>query len=304
MTHVRDEYLEAIERQCVPVIEGYLFHKDKNPVMLLDVTERRVYAYSYEEFRKGLNERGQASLAEQYSQAIRENQFVIFVRDPANRKLLSYSLERPVVEWRYEFQQMATLSPEDTGLSRDVHRIDRARQPYRIRRPGGGRKLTEVKDPAIVPTLERLLQDQNEVGGDPMTEQKWVRSSLRRLSEQLAAEGHPASEATVGRLLQKMGFSLKANQRKQGRLGCPERDEQFRYIATQKQRFIAAGLPVISIDTKKKELIGPFRNPGKTWCRQAEEVNEHDFPGVTKCRAVPFGIYDLARNEGHVYVGV
>ena len=112
MTHVRDAYLEAIEKQCVPIIEGYLSHKDKNPVMLLDATDGKIYAYPYEEFRKGLNERGQASLAEQYSQAIRENQFVIFVRDPANRKLLSYSLERPVVEWRYEFQQMATLSPE------------------------------------------------------------------------------------------------------------------------------------------------------------------------------------------------
>jgi hypothetical protein len=304
MTHFRDAYLEAIEMQCVPIIGGYLSCKDKNPVMLLDVTERKIYAYPYEEFRKGLNERGQASLAEQYSQALREDQFVIFVRDRANRKLLSYSLEQPVVEWRYEFEEMAPFPRSTTELPSDAPRFDRARQPYRIRRPGGGRKLTEVKDPAIVLTLERLLEDQNEVGGDPMTEQKWVRSSLRRLSKQLAAEGHPASGATVGRLLKKMGFSLKANHRKQGRLGCPERDDQFKYIAVQKQRFIAASLPVISIDTKKKELIGPFRNPGKTWCRQAEEVNEHDFPGVTKCQAVPFGIYDLAKNAGHVYVGV
>ena len=162
--------------------------------------------------------------------------------------------------------------------------------------------MIEEIDPAIIHALERLLAD--ETAGDPMTEQKWVRSSLRMLSKKLADEGHRASTATVARLLKDMDFSLKANKRKQGRLGCPERDEQFKYIAAQKQRFITAGWPVISIDTKKKELIGEFRNNGRTWRRQAEEVNEHDFPGVAKWRAVPFGIYDVAKNEGHVHVGI
>jgi hypothetical protein len=175
-------------------------------------------------------------------------------------------------------------------------------QQYRIRRPGGGRKLTEEIDPAIVPALERLLAD--EIAGDPMTEQKWIRSSLRMLSKQLVVGGHRASHATVARLLKDMGFSLKANKRKQGRVGCPERDEQFKYIASQKQRFITAGWPIISIDTKKKELIGEFRNNGRTWRRHAEEVNEHDFPGVARWRAVPFGIYDLGKNEGYVHVGI
>jgi hypothetical protein len=173
---------------------------------------------------------------------------------------------------------------------------------YRIRRPGGGRKLTEEIDPAILPALERLLAD--EIAGDPMTEQKWIRSSLRMLSKKLADEGHQASTATVARLLRDMGFSLKANKRKQGRMGCPERDQQFKYIASQRQRFITAGWPVISIDTKKKELIGEFRNNGRTWRRHAEEVNEHDFPGVAKWRAVPLGIYDVAKNEGYVYLGI
>jgi hypothetical protein len=103
-----------------------------------------------------------------------------------------------------------------------------------------------------------------------------------------------------------MGYSLKANERKQGqsRPNCPERDEQFRYIASQKEAFIAEGLPVISVDTKKKELIGNFRQKGKNWCKKAEEVDEHDFPSAAECRAAPFGIYDLVRNKGHVYVGV
>jgi hypothetical protein len=176
------------------------------------------------------------------------------------------------------------------------------RQMYRIRRPGGGRKSTEERYPTILTALEKMLED--EVAGDPMTEQKWVRSSLLRLRGMLTEEGYHVSSDTIARLLKKMGFSLKANKRKQGRSGCPDRDEQFKYIAAQKQQYITGGLPIISIDTKKKELIGDFRNKGKTWCRQAEEVNEHDFPGAAKCRAVPFGIYDLARNQGYVYVGL
>jgi Rhodopirellula transposase DDE domain len=196
---------------------------------------------------------------------------------------------------------------EESNRAKITRRPREARQQYakleyRIRRPGGGRKLIEEKDPTIVAALERLLTD--EVAGDPMTEQKWVRSSLRRLGERLAEKGHQASGNTISRLLKGMGFSLKTNKRKQGRFGCPDRDEQFKYIASERQRFISAGLPVISIDTKKKELIGEFRNNGRTWCRQPEEVNEHDFPGVAVCRAVPFGIYDVARNKGYVYVGV
>src|SRR5271169_6824187 len=201
------------------------------------------------------------------------------------------------------------LSGRRESLERSIptSTAPRARQQYsakqhRVRRPGGGRKLIEEVDPDIKPTLERLLAD--EIAGDPMTEQKWIRNSLQVLSKKLAEGGHRASSNTVARLLKDMGFSLKANRRKQGRIGCPERDEQFKYIASQKQRFIAAGWPVISIDTKKKELIGEFRNNGRTWRRHAEEVNEHDFPGAAKWRAVPFGIYDVAKNEGYVYVGI
>jgi hypothetical protein len=133
-----------------------------------------------------------------------------------------------------------------------------------------------------------------------------VRSSLRQLCKWLKEEGHPASSTVVSRLLRKMGYSLKANERKQGhsRPNCPERDEQFRYIAAQRATYQAAGWPIISVDTKKKELIGNFRNNGKAWCRKADVVDEHDFPGAAECRAVPFGIYEMIRNKGHVYVGI
>jgi hypothetical protein len=185
--------------------------------------------------------------------------------------------------------------------------LDPAREPSRqsrprIRRPGGGCKLTEVKDPAILPALEQLLA--GEVAGDPMGKQRWVRSSLRHLSEQLTALGHPASSTVVARLLKGLGFSQKSNKRKPGAVGrCPERDAQFRYIASQRLTFAAAGLPIVSVDTKKKELIGNFRNSGRSWCRDAPEVDEYDFPSNAVCQAVPFGVYDVTRNVGFVVVG-
>lgn len=174
---------------------------------------------------------------------------------------------------------------------------------YRIRRPGGGCRLAEEKNPYLAAALEQILGNENEIAGDPMKEQKWVRSTPGRLSERLKEEGLQASVPVVRRLLKNMGFSLKANQRKQVRSKNPERDKQFQYIASQRQAFTARGLPVISVDTKKKELIGDYRNNGRTWRREAEEVYEHDFPDAAECKAVPFGIYDVTRNEGYVVVG-
>jgi hypothetical protein len=298
MASTKAKYVRAIEMHCVPIFEIYSLYEKKKPVMLFDVTEGKIYAYPYEGFKKGLSRGGQVSLTKQYEEAIRRDKFVVFIRDSQKKTLMSYSLGRPSVKQFYRFKSNEDLN--ESGLA--AASAGGAWPQHQMRRPGGGRKRTEQKDPTIVTALEQMLKD--EVAGDPMTEQKWIRSSLRRLSERLADEGHEASSSTVARLLKTMGFSLKANKRKQGRSGCPDRDEQFKYIASQKQQFITAGLPIISIDTKKKELIGDFRNKGQTWRRQAEEVNEHDFPGAAKCRAVPFGIYDPTTNEGYVYVGV
>jgi len=303
-SHAPGKYFKTIKKHWDAICHAYLIHEDKRPVILLDVTEGMVYAYSYKGFKAQLNEQGQASLTEQYCEGLQKNWFVIFVRDNEEKKLMSYSMNLPEVSGSVPLN-CRELKLASANIDRCRTHIDGAgttRQQYRIRRPGGGRKLAEVKDPNVVAALERMLAD--EVAGDPMTDQKWIRSSLSHLSKRLKEEEHQASTTTVARLLGKMGFSLKANQRKQGRLGCPERDEQFKYIASQREQFTTAGLPVISIDTKKTELIGEFMNKGRTWRRQAEEVNEHDFPGAAKCRAVPFGIYDIARNEGHVYVGV
>ena len=130
------------------------------------------------------------------------------------------------------------------------------------RRGRVGRKLVEVKDPDIVPALERMLSD--EVAGDPMSRQKWVRSSIRNLSKELKNQGHQIGHGAVARPLRKMGYSLQVNKKKQAGAEHPDRDEQFRYIAALKAQYLRDGLPVISIDTKKKELIGNYRREGKT----------------------------------------
>jgi transposase len=172
-------------------------------------------------------------------------------------------------------------------------------------RPGSrrrGRLRIEEREPGITAALERLLAD--EIAGDPMGRESWVRSSLRRLSDALGEQGYRVTHCTVRKLLKKMGFTLKRNQKRRGGSKHPNRDEQFRYIAAQRAAFASAGLPVISIDTKQKELIGNFRKQGQAWRREPVEVNEHDFTSAAECRAVPFGIYDVGRNCGHVRVGI
>lgn len=136
-----------------------------------------------------------------------------------------------------------------------------------------------------------------------MSSKKWVRSTLRKLSEALAQDGYRIGRMTVRRLLRKLDYSLKANRKEDSGPPHPDQDRQFRYIERVKQLFFANGHPVISIDTKKKELIGNFKNPGQAWCLQADEVNVHDFPQDAVGRAVPYGIYDLWHNEGYVCVG-
>lgn len=136
-----------------------------------------------------------------------------------------------------------------------------------------------------------------------MGEKKWVRSSLRHLSRALKQKGYRVSRMTIRRLLKKQGYSLKVNQKERSGASHPDRDQQFRYIGRVEKVFRARGHPIISVDAKKKELIGDFKNAGQSWCQQAEEVNMHDFPQDAVSRAIPYGIYDVVHNEGYVYVG-
>lgn len=144
---------------------------------------------------------------------------------------------------------------------------------------------------------------EGQTSGDPMTGRKWVRRSLRHLSHDLHKQGHQACPNTVGRLLRKQDFSLKSNRKGQSGKAHPDRDLQFRHIQQQREAFTAAAEPVISVDAKKKELVGNFKNAGVAWCHKPESVNTYDFIHDAVCRATPYALYDPARNRGMVAVG-
>ena len=139
--------------------------------------------------------------------------------------------------------------------------------------------------------------------GDPMTSTKWLNCRLRDLQATLAVRGHRLSLPVISRLLRAVDYRLRSNRKQQGGPADPDRDTQFQHIATERARHLAAGQPVISVDTKKKELVGNFKNAGQTWGQTAEVVNVHDCESEAEGRAVPYGIYDLTRNHGSVYVG-
>lgn len=149
--------------------------------------------------------------------------------------------------------------------------------------------------------LGDLLQE--DTAGDPMGRgRQWTGKRLRQICAELSQLDILVSPNTVRRLLDKLGYALHANSKSLAR-HCPERDEQFRYMAEEKKQFLKRGLPIISIDTKKKELIGNFKNPGRVWSQAATPVNDHDFRSQGKGMAIPFGVYDPVRNCGSVFVG-
>ncbi|GGU47167.1 ISAzo13 family transposase [Streptomyces coeruleorubidus] len=175
----------------------------------------------------------------------------------------------------------------------------------RIRRIGGGRKSAERKDPALLPALLALVEPDER--GDPMSPLRWTTKSLRNLADELARQGHAISAPTVGRLLRENGFSLQSNVKTLEGKQHPDRDAQFHYINAQVKEHQAAGEPVISVDTKKKEMVGAFHNPGREWRPKGDPVKVEDhslFFGPSQPRAIPYGIYDITADTGWVNVGV
>ena len=173
----------------------------------------------------------------------------------------------------------------------------------RIRKEGGGRKKKASEDPTLVADLKRLVEPVTR--GDPMQPLLWTTRSLRNLANELANKGHTACPTVVGNLLRGMGYSLQANSKTREGGQHIDRDAQFNYINTQAKAFLAANEPVISVDTKKKELVGNFKNAGREWRPKGtpEEVNVHDFIDPKLKRAVPYGVYDINNNTGWVSVG-
>jgi Rhodopirellula transposase DDE domain len=174
----------------------------------------------------------------------------------------------------------------------------------RVRKPGGGRKPIEEHDPELIRLLEEVM-DESTVG-DPMSPLKWNSKSTYQIQQYLAAQGHPVSEDTVQRRLRMMEYSLQANRKDKEGASHTDRDRQFRYLSESAKRFLARGEPVISVDTKKKERVGNFKNNGRKWHKkgQSPKVNVHDFPSLAKGTAIPYGAYDVYRNEGMVNVGM
>lgn len=173
----------------------------------------------------------------------------------------------------------------------------------RVRRAGGGRKRAVDLDPGLRPALLALVEP--DVRGDPMSPLRWTVKSTRQLSAELVRQGHRVSADTVAAVLREEGFSLQANAKTVEGKQHPDRDGQFRYINDQAKEFQAAGDPVISVDTKKKELVGNYKNGGREWHREGEpvRVRTHDFPDADLGKAIPYGIYDLAEDAGWVNVG-
>jgi hypothetical protein len=226
------------------------------------------------------------------------------------RQARLFVAERALTLGRGGISQMSRL----TGISRPTimkgaaELVAKAGLPSvtegRVRRPGGGRKKVEEVDPELRRELVRIMEETT--AGDPMSLLKWTSKSTRVIAEQLAGLGYPMSSVTVGRCLHDMDYSLQANVKELEGPQHPDRDAQFRYINARVKSFLRAHDPVISVDTKKKELVGAFRNAGRTWRPkgQPEKVMVHDFPSRSEGFAIPYGTYDVASDRAVVNIGV
>jgi len=180
----------------------------------------------------------------------------------------------------------------------------RALEATRVRRPGGGRRAITESDPELLAALEALIEPGTR--GDPESPLRWTCKSTFRLADELTRQDHRVGPRTVARLLQREGYSLQANHKTREGSSHPDRNAQFEYISTLVGRYQQRGQPAISVDTKKKELVGDFKNAGRTWRRQGqpEVVRMHDFQDPVLGKAIPYGVYDLANNQGWVSVGI
>ena len=189
-------------------------------------------------------------------------------------------------------------------ITKGLRELDEAPlPPGRVRRAGAGRPMLELGDPELPDRLDALVDPLSR--GDPESPLRWTNKSTRALAAALTAAGHSVSHATVAQLLQSMGYSLQGNRKTEEGADHPDRDAQFQFINDEVRRALAAKRPVISVDTKKKELLGNYQNAGQQWrpANAPHPVQGHDFPAPSVPRAYPYGIYDLARNTGFVNVG-
>jgi len=191
------------------------------------------------------------------------------------------------------------------AIAKGIREIEGGAMPPegRIRHPGAGRKSIVVSDPRLLSALERMID--GETRGDPESPLQWICKSTRTIAAQLVKQKHPISHEKVAQLLRSLDYSLQSNRKTEEGADHPDRDAQFRHINARVRKCLAQGVPVISVDTKKKELVGNYHNAGEQWLpkKQAFKVQGHDFPKPEVPRAYPYGIYDVGRNAGFVNVG-
>jgi len=220
-----------------------------------------------------------------------------------------YVADRAMDHGRGGITRLAKL----TGLSRTtitkavaelcgVRRLKEAEG--RIREAGGGRKKVEEADPELREQLDKILEETT--AGDPMSALRWTNKSTQAIAEELTRQGHPVSDKTVARCLRQMGFSMQLNPKTREGPQHRLRDLQFRYINRQVASFRRSGDPVLSVDTKKKELVGAFKNAGRTWRPKGnpQRVNVHDFPSLAEGKAIPYGTYEIGEDRAVVNVGI
>ena len=219
--------------------------------------------------------------------------------------------EAPAVGWGGIATVVAATGMSHNTIARGGQELrERARKPRlrvankRIRRIGGGRKSIIDANPSILESLEALVEPLTR--GDPESPLRWTCKSTSRLAEELRIQGHQVGERTVAMLLHRAGYSLQSNRKVREGSSHPDRNAQFEHINNQVLAFQRYGQPVVSVDTKKKELVGDFRNVGREWRPQGEpdEVRVHDFQDPTLGKAIPYGVYDVTNNQGWVSVGI
>ena len=191
------------------------------------------------------------------------------------------------------------------AISKGIQELQAKGKPLsgRVRRPGAGRKSITQSDPRLVQTLEALIDEQTR--GDPESALRWICKSTRTIAKELGQQKHPVSHMKVAQILHGLDYSLQSNRKTEEGADHPDRDAQFRHINATVKKCLRQGIPAISVDTKKKELIGNYVNAGRQWraAKQPIAVQGHDFPSPEVPRAYPYGIYDIGRNVGFVNVG-
>ena len=223
--------------------------------------------------------------------------------DERQRRLLLGSEAAELGRGGIKMVAEATGAHPDT-VARGVRELEGDPEPkVRVRAPGGGRKRLSESDPKLMARLQALMDP--ETRGDPMSLLVWTTKSTRNLARALTAMGHPVSDRTVARMLGSLGFSLQGNAKTAEGNQHADRDAQFRYLAEQVGQHAEHGQPVVSVDAKKKELVGAFKNGGREYAPTGapEQVNVHDFPDKELGKAIPYGIYDVSANTGWVSVG-